>query len=197
MDALNSTPVVISLRTVPITERDRLRRAKSGDLAAFREIVLAHQARVFSLALRLTGSRDDAEELGQDVFVQLHASLARISGPDHLQHWLLRTTSHRSIDRLRKRERQVRSVSLDALRDDAHPQAMESGGDPLAGANLQRLLMQLPADARSVLVLRFQEDMDPTDIAASLSMPLNTVKSHMRRSLEWLRTQCGGENDEH
>jgi RNA polymerase sigma-70 factor, ECF subfamily len=188
---------VIPLPTSNADEAGCLVRAQSGDLLAFRSLVMAHQARVFSIAMRLTGSRADAEELGQDVFAQLHASLAQICSADHLQHWLLRTTSHRCIDRLRQRERQVPVVSLDSLRDESHPQSPDTGGDPLAGASLQRLLMQLSAEARAVMVLRFQEDMAIADIAASLSMPLNTVKSHLRRSLEWLRTQCGGEIDEY
>ncbi len=190
-------PVTISLRSGTPDLGGWLARARSGDLDAFTNIVLAHQARVFSIALRLTGSRADAEELGQDVFAQLHASLAQISSADHLQHWLLRTVSHRCIDRLRQRERQVPAVSLESLREDAQPQAPDTTGDPLAGASLQRLLMQLGADARAVLVLRFQEDLDPADIAASLGMPLNTVKSHLRRSLEWLRIQCAGESNEY
>ena len=53
---------------------------------------------------------------------------------------------------------------------------------------------KLQPDARAVMALRYQEDLDPTDIAALLDMPLSTVKSHLRRSLEWLRTQCAGEH---
>lgn len=60
------------------------------------------------------------------------------------------------------------------------------------GAALRRLILDLPPEARTVLLLRFQEDLDPSDIATLLDMPPNTVKSHLRRSLAWLREKMGG-----
>lgn len=171
---------------------DDLRAAQRGEQAAFARLVRAHQARVFSVALRLTGRREDAEELAQDAFVQLHAALSQIQSTSHLLHWLLRTISHRSIDRLRARERAPQLVHIDALE---HP-AEDSVIDPLWSKRLRALLAQLPAAPRAVLLLRFQEDLEPTEIAAVLDMPLNTVKSHLRRSLEWLRAQQAGQAGE-
>jgi RNA polymerase sigma-70 factor, ECF subfamily len=171
-----------------------LHSARAGDRDAFHQLVLAHQARVFSIALRLTGHEADAEDLAQDTFTQLHASLRQISSPAHLKHWLLRTVSHRAIDRLRQGARRGESLPLDALEGSPQGEAPDRAGDPLAAAHLRRLVMQLQPDASAVLVLRFQEDLDPPDIAAVLDMPVNTVKSHLRRSLEWLRAQCEGEH---
>ncbi len=162
-----------------------LQAAQRGEQAAFARLVRAHQARVFSVALRLTGRREDAEELAQDAFVQLHAALPQIHSTAHLLHWLLRTISHRSIDRLRARERSPRLVQIDAMEHAAE----ESALDPLWSRRLRALLAQLPAAPRAVVLLRFQEDLEPTQIAAVLDMPVNTVKSHLRRSLEWLRAQ--------
>ena len=172
---------------------DDLQAAQRGDQTAFARLVRAHQARVFSVALRLTGRREDAEELAQDAFVQLHAALSQIHSTSHLLHWLLRTISHRSIDRLRARERSPRLVHIDALE---HP-AEESAIDPLWSKRLRALLAQLPVAPRAVVLLRFQEDLEPTEIAAVLDMPLNTVKSHLRRSLEGLRAQQAGQAGEH
>jgi RNA polymerase sigma-70 factor (ECF subfamily) len=169
-----------------------LQQARQGLSAAFEQLLRQNQGRVFSIALRLTGRREDAEELAQDVFVQLHAALGQIESPAHLRHWLLRTVSHRAIDRLRQRSRQLRVVSLDASHDVADPEPIT---DPLAQRKLRLLLLQLPPDARAVVLLRFQEDLDPTQIAAVLGMPLNTVKSHLRRSLEFLRAQTAGAED--
>jgi RNA polymerase sigma-70 factor, ECF subfamily len=172
-----------------------LRRARFGDAAAFRELLRTHQARVFSIALRFTGRRADAEELAQDVFVQLHGALGQLEDPAHLKHWLLRTVSHRSIDRLRQQQRRPRLVPMEALHGAGEAAApADAQGDPLAGARLRHLLLELAPDARAVMLLRFQEDLDPTDIAAVLDMPLNTVKSHLRRSLDWLREQIAGDN---
>ncbi len=165
--------------------------ARSGDLWAFRQLVRLHQARVFSIALRLTGRRADAEELAQDVFVQLHRALPQITNAQHMVHWLLRTVSHRCIDRMRQQERRPRLVPIETLREGTEPAAPEMEHDPLAGASLRRLVTQLQPDARAVVLLRFQEDLDPQDIAQMLEMSVNTVKSHLRRSLEWMRAQLG------
>jgi RNA polymerase sigma-70 factor, ECF subfamily len=183
----------LSVPPEPAEEISLLRLAQSGDRLAFGQLVDQHQDRVFGVALRLIGAHVDAEELAQDVFVQLHGALARIESPAHLTHWLLRTVAHRSIDRLRKRTRQGRHLPLESLGETAQAQAPESGHDPLAAAELHRLLLQLQPDARAVMILRYQEDLDPTDIAAMLNMPVPTVKSHLHRSLQWLRTQCAGE----
>lgn len=168
--------------------------AASGDDAAFAQLVRQHQARVFTLALRFTGNRADAEELAQDTFLQMHGALSQISSPPHLRHWLLRVVSHRSLNRLRERGRRPPLVSLDMdAVTAADPVSREV--DHLAAARLHGLLFQLAPDARAVMLLRLQEDLDPTDIATMLAMPLNTVKSHLRRSLDWLRSQYAG--DEH
>jgi RNA polymerase sigma-70 factor (ECF subfamily) len=171
-----------------------LARARAGDPQGFRMLVRLHQARVYSVAMRFTGRHAEAEELAQDVFVQLHGALAQIEGPAHLKHWLLRTVSHRCIDRVREAQRRPRLVSISQLQDAPEAHAPESGGDPLAGARLRRLLLQLADDARAVVLLRYQEDLDPVDIAAALGMSINTVKSHLRRSLDWLRAQYHGDN---
>ena len=61
--------------------------------------------------------------------------------------------------------------------------------DPFLQRRLRALLLQLPAVPRAVVVLRYQEGLAPTQIAAVLALSHNTVKSHLRRSLEWLRHQ--------
>jgi RNA polymerase sigma-70 factor (ECF subfamily) len=172
---------------------DSLTRAQRGELAAFDQLMREHEARVFSIALRFTGRRADAEELTQDVFVQLHGGLSRISDAEHLRRWLLRTVTHRCLNRLRDQRRRPQLVPIETLPATAEPVAPESGSDPLAGPHLRRLLLELAPEARLVLLLRFQEDLDPSDIAAALDMSVNTVKSHLRRSLEWLRAQCTGD----
>jgi RNA polymerase sigma-70 factor, ECF subfamily len=164
--------------------------AQQGNAAAFARLVRAHQAHVFSVALRLAGSREDAEELAQDVFVQLHSALAQITSPAHALHWLLRAITHRCIDLLRSRGRMPRLVPIDA---DNEPAASDAPVDPLWVRRLRCLLLQLPAVPRAVVTLRFQMDLELAEIAAVLDMPVNTVKSHLRRSVDWLRAQQAGD----
>jgi RNA polymerase sigma-70 factor (ECF subfamily) len=172
---------------------DTLQRARHGDLPAFRELLRAHKTRVFSMALRILGNGADAEEVAQDVFLQLHGALAPIATGEHLKHWLLRAVSHRCIDRLRSQGSRPRLVPMAALPEDAQPTTHEPGGDHLAIAQIHRLLPQLAPEARAVLLLRYQEDLVPSEIATVLAIPVNTVKSHLRRSLDWLRAQLAGD----
>jgi len=92
-------------------------------------------------------------------------------------------TTNLAIDRLRQdRKHQVLPLDDDPGIAD---EPMES--DPLLQRRLRALIARLPADPRAILLLRFQEDMDPTDIAEALNMSINTVKSHLRRSMTALR----------
>lgn len=159
--------------------------AQAGALSAFSELVRAHQASVYSLALRLLEVREDAQEVAQDVFLQLHRNLADISSASHLRFWLRRVVCHRSIDRLRRRP-PAPDLPLDTVQALEAPDML---ADPLLERELQRLVGQLPAMARAVVLLRYQEDWDPPQIARALDLPLNTVKSHLRRSLATLRAQ--------
>jgi RNA polymerase sigma-70 factor, ECF subfamily len=166
--------------------------ARRGDPAAFVRLVRQHQARVYSVALRLTGRPEDAEELAQDTFLGLHGQLGRLESALHLRHWVCRTVTHRAIDLLRSRARRPETPSGEALPADPQALAAPRGvpeSDPLLHRTLRALLLRLPEVPRAVIVLRFQEDLDPLDIAATLDLPLNTVKSHLRRSLAWLREQ--------
>ena len=167
-----------------------LAEAQQGNAIAFARLVRAQQAHVFSVALRLTGNREDAEELAQDAFVKLHSALTQLSSPAHALHWLLRTITHRCIDRLRSRGRRPRLVQIDA---DNEPAASDAAADPLWARRLRSLLLQLPPVPRAVVTLRFQMDLELAEIAGVLDMPVNTVKSHLHRSVEWLRAQHAGD----
>jgi RNA polymerase sigma-70 factor (ECF subfamily) len=171
-------------RTVPIDD-DRLSRARAGDGAAFADLVRRHQAMVFSVALRIVGNRALAEELAQDVFLQLHRSLPTLESGAHVVHWLRRVVSHRAIDSARQRARRPQA----SLEQVAEPAGVNNArdADPLMSRRLRSLVAALPPAPRAVITLRFQEDLDPTEIARVLEMPVNTVKSHLRRALAVLR----------
>ena len=175
-----------TLLTSPIlADRDQrlLDTARQGDLDAFEALVRRHQRKVYSLAWH--GIRDQmvAEEIAQDVFMQLHAALPRIESAAHLGAWLRRTTSHRVIDTLR-----VRRVAR-SLEDVAEPQVTPGSADPLADRLVHRALARLAPRARLIVMLRYMDDLAPTEIAETLDMSLNTVKSHLRRGLLVLRSR--------
>ena len=165
-----------------------LTRALAGETTAFAALVRAQQRSVYSLALRMLCDRQKAEDLAQEVFLQLHRNLAAIESVTHLAFWLRKVTVNRAIDRLR-REPKMAVLPLEAAdtvpEDGLNEDHLDD--DPLLVRRLRQLVEQLPPAPRAVLLLRYQEDLDPTDIARTLSMSINTVKSHLKRSLATLR----------
>jgi len=149
----------------------------------FEELVREHQSMVFSLAYHLLRDRATAEEIAQDVFVQLHSRLSRLESPEHVKFWLRRTTSHRAIDFLRKRKLRAETALCDA----PEPATAASTGDPMLSRRLRQLVASLPEKARMIVVLRYQEDMELAEIAKAMAIPVNTVRSHLHRSLALLR----------
>ena len=164
---------------------DVLSRARACETAAFGLLVRQHQRTVFSLALRMLSDRHKAEDLAQEVFLQLHRNLASVTSTAHLVFWLRKVTVNRAIDRLR-REPKIEAVPLEEA-DGVSCEGIDL--DPLLSRQLRTLVGQLAPAPRAVLLLRYQEDMDPTQIAKALSMSINTVKSHLTRSLAQLRKQ--------
>ena len=153
----------------------------------FEQLVDEHQSMVFSLAWRMTGDRGLAEEVAQDVFLELDRHLSRMESPGHACNWLRRVAMSRSADALRRRK--VRGVDLWVEMDEDYGAPAEDRASPL-GARLEQLLATLPEPQRAALVLRYQEDLTPEEIAATLEAPLATVKSHLQRGLKLLRAKA-------
>jgi RNA polymerase sigma-70 factor, ECF subfamily len=153
----------------------------------FEQLVDEHQSMVFSLAWRMTGDRGLAEEVAQDVFLQLDGNMNRIESPEHALNWLRRVTVNRSADAMRRRR--VRGVDLWVEIEEKHGAPAEERRTPL-GTRLEHLLSTLPEAQRAALVLRYQEDMTPEEIASIVDAPLATVKSNLHRGLKLLRAKA-------
>jgi RNA polymerase sigma-70 factor, ECF subfamily len=156
----------------------------------FRGVVERHQRMVFSLALRVTGEYGAAEEVAQDVFLELYRSAERLTSEDHVRFWLRKVTVHRATDALRRQAHRPESAAEEWV-DDAH-----ADGDGGAGvswvmeARLEELLGSLPETMRVAVVLRYQEEMLPDEIAKLLGQPVATVKSNLQRGLKLLRRKA-------
>lgn len=153
----------------------------------FEQLVDEHQAMVFSIALRMTGDRGLAEEIAQDVFLELDRFLHTIHSADHAQAWLRSVTVSRSTDALRRRK--VRRMDLWVELNEQHGLSIEETHSPLA-LRIEQLLATLPEAQRAALILRYQEDMLPEEIAAALKAPVATVKSQLQRGLKLLRAKA-------
>jgi RNA polymerase sigma-70 factor (ECF subfamily) len=157
--------------------------AEAASEMTFAEVLRANQSMVFSLAYHFLRERGAAEEVAQDVFLRLYRKIDVLEDARHVTFWLRKVTSRRCIDYVRKRGSQFTI----ALGDTAEPLAAEERGDPLLSRRLRQMIATLSEKPRMVMVLRYQEDLTPEEIAEVLEMPVRTVKSHLQRSLAILR----------
>jgi RNA polymerase sigma-70 factor, ECF subfamily len=161
----------------------------------FEMLVEEHQSMVFSLAWRMTGDRSLAEELAQDVLLELHRNLARMKSAGHVRFWLRQVAMHRSADALRRRRTNAATLGTDVWEEleERHVLAepFDMDEDSPLGRRIEELLASLPESQRSALILRYQEDLSPEEIAVTLQAPLATVKSHLQRGLKLLRIKAG------
>jgi RNA polymerase sigma-70 factor, ECF subfamily len=160
-----------------------LARAQAGDHEAFAELIERHEAMVYSLGYHFFGDRSRAEETAQDVFLQLYRNLKTIQSDAHLLFWLRQVTTRRCIDQARRRSK-LKAVSLD---DAGELSAHVKAADPFLDRRLRQYIEDLPEMQRSIVTLRYQEDLDPSEICRIVGMPVNTVKSHLHRALQALR----------
>ena len=167
------------MQTAP---RDLVDRALA-DSDAFAEIVDRHRGMVFSLAYNFFQNRSVAEDIAQDAYLELFRNLHKIESDLHLSFWLKQTVTRKCID-WGRRQKHRRYQPIDEAPE---PGFEVEHRDPILAEELAAKVAQLPEKMRLVLILRFQEDLKLTEIAEILEMPVNTVKTTLRRALERLR----------
>lgn len=160
-----------------------LRPPQPGFDADFGEIVREHQAMVYSIGWHLLRDKAVAEELAQDVFLKLYENWRSLESREHVANWLRRAMMQRSIDYSRRARFRPR-FGLEGVPELAGP---AYAGDPLMSAHLESVIARLPERARQIVVLRYQEDLEPAEIAKLLGLSVGAVKSNLHRSLAWMR----------
>lgn len=176
----------------PEDDLDLVKRAKEGDREAFEELFRKHSNKVFSIAYRVTGNASDAEDLCQEVFIQVIRKIDTFQGRASFSTWLYRIAVNRSRDCLRKKKRSHESLSMDDDDQGAAERiaADNSGkGEPESSViekeqqeKVQAALAELPTSLRIPLVLHELEDMKYEEIGVLLRMPVGTVKSRIFRA---------------
>jgi RNA polymerase sigma-70 factor (ECF subfamily) len=154
--------------------------------ADFEGIVREHQSMVFSIAYHFLHDRPAAEELSQDVFMQLYKSMGALESAEHVTRWLRRVTTNRCIDQCRRSKLMPR-IGLDQVAEPAIPAGLP---DIMLSRALSQMVASLPANWRALVILKYQEEMETEEIARALDMPVGTVKSQLSRALDFLREKA-------
>ena len=154
-------------------------KARSGDLDAFESLVLRHRTRVYRIALRIVGNRDDAQDVTQDVFIQAWTAIAGVLGGSMFTTWLYRITVNRALN-----HRQRRRDTL-PLPDQDTPAPGGPAEEVIArhrAAATARAIAALPPDQRAAFVLHQMEGLSYSEVAAILALPEATIRGRLARA---------------
>ncbi|RJP55848.1 MAG: sigma-70 family RNA polymerase sigma factor [Anaerolineaceae bacterium] len=174
-----------------------IQSAQKGDLDAFNTLILHYQDAVFNTALRILGDEDRAEDAAQEAFISAFRSIATFRGGS-FKAWLMRTVTNACYDELRRQKRRPTSPlepetsdgeEMDSPRWLADPNMtpdQQAEADELEHA-IQHCLDALPTDFRTAVVLADIQGMDYTEVAATVHVPLGTIKSRLARARLRLR----------
>jgi RNA polymerase sigma-70 factor (ECF subfamily) len=185
-------------RSSDAVEIERLvRMTLGGDSSAFERIVQRYETRVMTLAARLLGTRDDARDVAQEVFLRAFKYLHRLDLQKPVEPWLMRITVNVCRDAARRRQR-----SESTFVETEGPETIDESPDPYAGLVkkqerqiVQRALSCLPEKERLAIVLRDLEGLSTSEVASILQSSETTVRSQVSRGRLRLKAliEMGGE----
>jgi RNA polymerase sigma-70 factor (ECF subfamily) len=167
-------------------------KAVEGDADAFEALVRRHRVRIYRIALRIVGNSDDAQDVTQDVLIQLWGSLAGFLGGSAFSTWLYRMVVNRSLNH---RTRGTRTTSLlegdrpdgNGPRENAGPAEVVIARERAAAT--AAAIAALPAEQRSVFVLHQMEGFSYAEVAVILKVPESTVRGRLARGRRTLLDQ--------
>ena len=177
--------------------KDTLIKASRGDMSAFEEIYRLSSGFVYSVALRITRNRDDAQEVAQEVFLKIYRKLRSFRFQASFKTWAYRVTANAAINSYRRRAKEMaRSGDFDiAIKTEGVCEVVESEVDQKDNQEqVSKLLEELNPDQRTCVVLRELEGLSYKEIAKALKININTVRSRLKRARQALmrRGQEGG-----
>lgn len=175
-------------------EKELVRKSKDGDIDAFEELIRTYEKRIYNIALKMVGNRDDASDIAQEVCVKIYKSLDKFKENSSFSTWVYRITSNVCIDVARKRKNNV--VSLAVAGDEGEyeiPVASEdkSPEEIVESKELSRIvkscILELTPEQRIIIQLRDIYDYSYDEIAKMLNLSMGTVKSRLNRARNALK----------
>lgn len=179
-------------------EKRLTQRAKRGDREAFAELIEIYKDKIFQLAYRMVGNRQDAEDIAQETFLRVYANLHSYDDSYKFSTWIYRIATNLCIDRGRKKRP---DFSLDEETElgqgmDWYSRLSSSEKTPEDKVVTQELqetvqgaLSQLQPKYRSIMILRYIEDLSLQEISDIVKLPITTIKTRIHRGREALRSK--------
>jgi len=175
-------------------EQTLVHRIQAGEREAFEELMDAYETRVYRLALRFTGNAADAEDVTLEIFHGIYRSIGKFRGNSTLGTWIYRVAMNHCLEFRRKRRLEV--VPYD---EELSLATTNWRDDPVQSANRQELSEQVEAAInslsplhRDVVVLHELQGLTYQEVAATLNVPVGTVKSRLSNAFRRMREKLGG-----
>lgn len=177
---------------MPAEEQKLIDAAIAGDSSAFERLIEPLEGRIYAVALRMCGNREDAQDCMQESMIRIYRALSSFKGQSSFSTWIYRITMNTCLDELRRRKAR-RSTSLDTLLDSGWSPTDETDTPERHAIQseqrrtLERAIAELPEDMRAAVVLRDIQGLAYDEIASALNVNVGTVKSRISRGRERLR----------
>lgn len=196
--------ISLGARSIPglVPECELVASCRTGDPEAFAQLVRLHEGMVLNLAARLLGQVEEARDVAQEVFLQVYKRLGAFEGRSSLRTWIYRIVVNQCHNRRRfwlRRRRDCERPLDEAVLVPVTAGTSDTGANPFEqtlrqerARQVQRALLQLRFEQRSVLVLRELEGLSCEEVAAVLGVPGGTVKSRLSRAREAMRRKLAG-----
>ena len=194
------SPEVTAAADAAAADAILLARLRAGDSSAYDDLVRAYSPRMLAVTRRMLNSEDDAKDAVQDAFLSAFRGLANFEGGSLLSTWLHRIAVNAALMKLRTRkrkpERSIETLLPVYLEDGHHAENFQEWNLPADKAMMraeQRAVVrqcigELPANYRTVLILRDIEELDTDEVAERLGVTPNAVKIRLHRARQALRT---------
>ncbi len=174
------------------TDQELIRETLNGETAAYGELVLRYQDRLFNSLLRVVRTRDDAQDAAQDAFLQAYQKLDSFRGDSQFFSWLFRIAMNAGLSKLRRKS--SKDISLSAQQDQGYDVTDHTAVDPSHSMNqseqqsrVLNALNALPDDYRVVLSLKELDGLKYEEIAEIVGCPIGTVRSRIHRARQELK----------
>ncbi|AGT30592.1 RNA polymerase sigma factor SigW [Geobacillus genomosp. 3] len=180
--------------------KKRIKAIRKGDQNAYADLVDLYKDKIYRLCYRMLGNRHEAEDAAQEAFIRAYIHIDKYNPDMKFSTWLYRIATNLTIDKLRKRKPDVyldeELNGTDGLTMQAQLPSREMSPEEAVESlelqeTVQRAIEQLPEKYRSVLVLKYIEDLSLQEISEILELPVGTVKTRLHRGREALRRQLG------
>ena len=179
----------------PLNEQDLIERAKNGDAAAFEALVQMHRPIAMRVAFLVVGDKTEAEDVTQEALVKAYRSISRFRVDAPFRPWLLRIVRNEALNQRRRRGRQER-LSLRLVNDPVSGGAAPSPETTVITGVERRTVLDavsaLPDRYRDVVTHRYLLGLSEAETAATLRIPVGTVKSRTARALDRLEAGLSG-----